>query len=158
MKISKTLNDALNSQLGHELIASHIYMSMAVYLDSLELKNLSAEFFRQSGEEREHALKFMHYMMEVGARVEIPAIDKPQSEYKSVLEIFEKALEWEQEVTARINEMMDIAKSDKDYAAQGMLQWFINEQVEEEANMTRFVTIAKALGEKNIFMLEGHVK
>ena len=74
------------------------------------------------------------------------------------LKVFEKALEWELEVTARINAMMDIAKSDNDYAAQGMLQWFINEQVEEEANMTRFVTIAKALGEKNIFMLEGHVK
>lgn len=158
MKISKTLNDALNDQLGHELIASHIYMSMAVYFDSLELKNLSAEFFRQSGEEREHALKFMHYMMEVGAEVEIPAIDKPQKDYSSVLEVFEKALEWEKVVTSRINKMMEIAIADKDYASQGMLAWFIKEQVEEEASMGRFVTVAKTLGEKNIFMLEGHVK
>ncbi|MCJ7696023.1 MAG: ferritin [Anaerolineaceae bacterium] len=158
MKISKSLNDALNGQLGHELVASHIYMSMAVYFNSLELKNLSAEFFRQSGEEREHALKFMHYMMEVGAEVEIPAIDKPQKDYTSVVEVFEKALEWEKVVTARINKMMDIAVADKDYASQGMLAWFIKEQVEEEASMSRFVTVAKALGEKNIFMLEGHVK
>ena len=158
MKISKSLNDALNDQLGHELIASHIYMSMAVYFDSLELKNLSGEFFRQSAEEREHALKFMHYMMEVGAEVEIPAIDKPQKDYSSVLEVFEKALEWEKVVTARINQMMDIAVADKDYASQGMLAWFIKEQVEEEASMSRFVTVAKALGDKNMFMLEGHVK
>ncbi len=158
MKISKNLNDALNSQLGHELIASHIYMSMAVYFNSLEMKNLSGEFFRQATEEREHALKFMHYMMEVGADVQIPAIGKPQSEFKSVLEVFEKSLAWEQEVTARINEMMDIAKADNDHAAQGMLQWFVNEQVEEEATMSRFVTLAKALQERNIYMLENLVK
>ncbi len=157
MKISKNLNDALNSQLGHELIASHIYIQMAVYFNSLELKNLSNLFFKQSAEEREHGLKFMHYMMEVGAKIEIPALEKPASEYKSVLEAFEKALAWEEEVTARINHMMDIAKEDKDYASQGMLQWFVNEQVEEEANMNRLITIAKTLGDKNIFMLEGHL-
>ncbi len=154
MKISKKLTDALNSQIGHELIASNIYLSMAVYFNSLELKNLSVEFFRQSAEEREHGLKFMHYMMEVGADIEIPAIGKPQKEFSSVLSAFEQALAWEQEVTARINGMMDIAKEDKDYAAQGMLQWFINEQVEEEASMSRLITIAKALSDKNIYMIE----
>lgn len=154
MKISKKLTDALNSQLGHELIASHIYMSMAVYFNSLELKNLSAEFFRQSEEEREHALKFMHYMMEVGADIEIPAVGKPQKEFSSVLSAFEQALAWEEEVTDRINKMMDIAVEDKDYAAQGMLQWFVNEQVEEEATMTRFIALVKALSDRNIYMIE----
>ena len=158
MKISKKLNDALNNQLGHEFIAEHIYMSMAVYFNSLEMKNLSGEFFRQAAEEREHALKFMHYMMEVGADIQIPAISKPESKFNSVVEVFEKSLAWEQVVTARINEMMDIAKADSDYAAQGMLQWFVNEQVEEEATMTRFVTLAKALQEKNIYLLENLVK
>ncbi len=157
MKISKKLTDALNSQLGHELIASHIYMSMAVYFNSLELKRLSDEFFRQAAEEREHALKFMHYMMDVGADIEIPAIDKPKKDFESVLQAFELALAWEQEVTARINAMMDIAKEDKDYAAQGMLQWFINEQVEEEATMSRFIALAKALEKHNIFMIENLV-
>jgi len=157
MKISKKLTDALNSQLGHELIASHIYMSMAVYFNSLELKRLSEEFFRQAEEEREHALKFMHYMMEVGADIEIPAIEKPKKDFESVLQAFELALAWEQEVTARINTMMDIAIEDKDYASRGMLQWFVNEQVEEEATMSRFIALAKALEKHNIFMIENLV-
>lgn len=154
MKISKKLNDALNYQIGHELIASNIYLSMAVYFNSLELQRLSAEFMRQSAEEREHGLKFMHYMMEVGADIEIPAVAKPQKEFASVQSAFEQALAWEQEVTANINKMMDIAVEDKDYASQGMLQWFVNEQVEEEATMTRFINLAKALSERNIFMIE----
>ncbi len=158
MKISQKLTDALNSQLGHEFIAEHIYMSMAVYFNSLEMKNLSQEFFRQAAEEREHALKFMHYMMEVGADIQIPAIGKPESKYNSVVEVFEKSLAWEVEVTARINEMMDIAKADNDYAAQGMLAWFIHEQIEEEATMNRLLTLARTLQDRNIYLLENLVK
>jgi len=154
MKISKELNYAINAQIGHELLASNIYINMAAYFNNLGLLRLSEMFFAQSEEEREHALKFIHYLLDVESEVAVPAIDEPKTDFKSVKEAFEMALKWEKEVTARINDLMSIAIEQKDYASQDFLRWFVTEQVEEEATMSHLVLLAEGLGDRSILMLE----
>ncbi|MBG0787171.1 MAG: ferritin [Anaerolineaceae bacterium] len=154
MKISKELNYAINAQIGHELLASNIYINMAAYFNGLGLLRLSEMFFKQSEEEREHALKFIHYLLDVEGDVAVPALDEPRTKYDSVKQAFEKALEWEKEVTSNINDLMSIAIKEKDYASQDFLRWFVTEQVEEEATMSHLVLLAEGLGDRSVFMLE----
>ncbi len=154
MKISKELNYAINAQIGHELLASHIYINMAAYFNGLGLLRLSEMFFKQSEEEREHALKFIHYLLDVESEVAIPAIAEPNTKFDSVKQAFEMALKWEKEVTRNINDLMSIAIEQKDYASQDFLRWFVSEQVEEEATMSHLVLLAEGLGERSVLMLE----
>jgi ferritin len=154
MKVDKKLNDAINAQIGHELQASHIYINMAAYFDDLGLKRLSDLFFDQAEEEREHAMKFVHFLLDVEGDVAVPAVDKAHTDFKSVSHAFELALGWEKEVTANINHLMDLAIEGKDYATQDFLRWFVTEQVEEEATMSHLLALAEGLGDRSILSLE----
>lgn len=154
MKISKKLNDAINTQIGEELFASNGYANMAAYFNSLGLARLSGLYFMQSEEEREHALKFVHYLMEVDGEVAIPAVKAASYEFNGVKGALEAAMEWEQDVTGRINRLMDLAIEEKDYATQDFLRWFVSEQVEEEANVSHLLTLVEALGDRSILTLE----
>lgn len=154
MKISKKLNDAINAQIGHELEASHIYINMASYFNTLGLLRLSGMFFEQSAEEREHAMKFIHYLLAVESDVAVPAINAAHTDFGSVKNAFKLALDWEKEVTSKINNLMDIAIEDKDYASQDFLRWYVTEQVEEEATMAHLLLLAEELGDRSILMLE----
>jgi len=154
MKISKTLNDAINAQIGEELKASNGYANMAAFFNSLGLGRLTAMFFDQSEEEREHAMKFVHYLLEVDGDMKIPAIPEVSYQFKSVKEAFETALIWEQDVTQKINHLMDMAVEEKDYATQHFLTWYVNEQVEEEATMSQLVMLAEELKDRSPLMVE----
>jgi ferritin len=154
MKISKKLNDAINTQIGEELYASNGYANMAAYFNSLGLSRLSAMYFAQSEEEREHALKFVRYLMEVEGEVAIPAVKAATSQFDSVKAALESAMAWEKDVTARINRLMDLAIEEKDYATQEVLRWYVTEQVEEEANVSHLLTLVEALGDLPIITLE----
>jgi ferritin len=157
MKINKKLNDAINAQIGEELLASNGYAMMASYFDSLGLSRLTAMFFDQSAEEREHAMKFLHYVLEVEGDVVIPEIPAAPSQFESVESAFKMALSWEKDVTEKINNLMVLALAEKDYATQDFLRWFITEQVEEEATMSHLVTLAETLGDRSILNLEAHL-
>ncbi len=157
MKISNKLNDAINKQIGEELKASNAYANMAAYFNSLGLLRLTAMFFDQSEEEREHAMKFVHYLLEVDGKVAIPAIPEVPHQYESVKAAFEAALGWEQDVTGMIDHLMDLAVDDKDYAAQDFLRWYVTEQVEEEATMSHLVLLAEQLEERSPLMIENHL-
>ena len=157
MKINKKLNDAINAQIVEELKAANGYANMAAYFNSLGLLKLSAMFFAQSEEEREHAMKFVHYLLEVEGDVAIAAIPAVPYQFESVKACFKTALSWEKEVTANINHLMDMAVELKDYASQDFLQWYVNEQIEEEANMSHLLALAEALGDRPMFFLEGHL-
>ncbi len=157
MKISTKLNDAINKQIGEELKASNAYANMAAYFDSLGLLKLSARFFEQSEEEREHAMKFLHYLLEVGGDVAVPAIPAVPTKFEGIKGAFEMAMHWEQEVTGLINDLMDMAIEEKDYATQDFLRWYVTEQVEEEANMSHFLTLADNLGDRSILTIEAHL-
>jgi ferritin len=157
MLISKKLNAAFNEEVGLELFASNQYLSMSAYLEGQALKKLAAMFAKQADEERGHALKFVKYLNDVGGAVVIPAVPAPQAKFKSVEEVVQKSLDWEGEVTGRINEMMTMAIAEKDYAAQDCLRWFVTEQVEELATFENLLKIVKAAGERSLIMIEAYL-
>jgi bacterioferritin B len=147
MLISKKLNAAINEEIGLELFASNQYLNMAAYLEGFPLKKLAALFMKQSDEERGH----------VGGTVRIPAVAAPQATFKSVEEVIAKSLEWEIEVTNRINAMMTTAVAEKDYAAQDFLRWFVTEQVEEVSTMDNLLKIVKFSGERSLITIEAYL-
>jgi len=155
--ISAELNKALNAQIGNELGASLQYLSIAGYFDRQKLKLLSALFFKQSDEEKEHALKFVHYVLDTKGELKIPAIPAPTPTFASAEEAVAAALKWEEEVTGQINALMDLAAKKNDYLAQGFLQGFIDEQLEEVTKMDQLLTIIRRAGEKNLIMVEAYL-
>lgn len=157
MLISKKLNAAFNEEIGLELFASNQYLNMAAYLESVPLKKLAAMFFKQSDEERGHAMKFVKYLNDVNGTVKIPAIPPPQATFKSFEEVVQKSLDWEGEVTARINALMTMAIDQNDYAAQDFLRWFVTEQVEEMSNMDNLLKMVKLSGERSLVMMEAYL-
>src|SRR5512146_198118 len=106
MLISKELNDAINEQIGREFHASHQYVNIAAYFDSIPLKIVADLFYKQSEEERGHAMKFVEYLVDAGGQVKIPEIPAPQAAFSSVEEAVKLSLDWEVEVTNRINALM----------------------------------------------------
>ncbi len=154
--ISKKIEDAINDQINAELYSSYIYLSMASWFDSMNLKGMSHWMTLQAKEEAEHAMKFAGYVMERGGRVLYKAVEGPETEWHSPLEAFKAAYEHEKYVTRRINDLMDLAVAEKDYATQVLLQWFVNEQVEEEANADEIVNKLEMIGEAKhaLFMVD----
>ena len=157
MLISVELNKALNEQIGHELGACLQYLSIAAYFDRQKLKLLANLFFKQSEEEREHALKFVHYVLNTKGDLKIPAIPAPTPSFGSADEAVAAALKWEEEVTKQINGLMALANKKDDYLAQGFLQGFIDEQLEEVAKMDQLVSVIRRTGEKNLIMVEAYL-
>lgn len=132
--ISKKAAKAINTQINREFYSAYLYLAMASDAMAKGFKGAANWFNLQFNEEQGHALKFAHYLQEQGAKVELAAIDKPKGEWKDLLEMFKEALDHEKKVTAWLCEIMTLAVEEKDYATQNTLKWFIDEQVEEEAN------------------------
>lgn len=158
MRISQKLADMMNAQIGNEMGAAMQYTQIAAYFDERSLPKFAEFFYAQATEEQEHAMKFLHYLLDVGAEVKIPAIAAPVYEIADTAASFQMSLAWENEVTAQIVAMMDVAVDERDYAAQGMLQWFIAEQVEEVDSMETLLEVVKRVGEKNLFMIESYLE
>ncbi len=157
MLISKTLNDAINKQIGSEFGASMQYLSIAAHFDSEALNNFAQFFYLQSDEERDHAMKFINYLMDAGGDLVIPEIPAPKPAFASAEEAVKAALDWELEVTRQINNLMDIAVKEKDYIAQQFLDWYTNEQLEEVSTMDTLLSLVRRAGEKNLLQLENRV-
>lgn len=124
---------AINEQINAELYSAYLYLSMAAWFETQDLPGFASWMRVQFQEEQAHAMKFFDYVNERGGRVTLTAIEEPKSEWGSVVEVFEQTLEHERFVTERINNLMDVAKEEKDYASESFLRWYIDEQVEEEA-------------------------
>ncbi len=137
--ISKTLQDAINDQINKELYSSYLYLSMAAYFESKNLPGFSKWMRVQEGEERGHAMRLYQFLVDRGGRVMLEAIAAPETEWKTLLDLFKQVAEHEAKVTASINGLYELALKEKDYAAQMALQWFITEQVEEEKNAADIV-------------------
>ncbi len=130
--LSKTMQDALNDQINKELYSAYLYLAMSAYFESISMPG-SAKWMRaQHDEEHAHANKIFDYVNDRNGRVTLKAIDAPQVEFESPLAAWETALEHERKVTASIHKLYELAVAEKDYATQSMLQWFVDEQVEEE--------------------------
>jgi len=146
--LSKAMQDAINEQIKNELYSSYLYLAMSAYCEANNLPGFAHWLRVQSQEEIEHAMKFFGFVNERGGRVVLEAIDKPPVEFESPGKIFEETLNHERKVTAMINSLYELALEEKDYASQVMLHWFIDEQVEEEANASYILDTLKAVGEK----------
>ena len=146
----------INEQIKNELYSGHLYLSMAAYCSSVDLDGFSNFFIIQEQEERFHAMKFYHYVVEQGGDVKIYGLDQPRQDFKSLEEVFDAAWKHEQLVTKLISDLMDLAVQEKDYASQSLFQWYIDEQVEEEASMLGILKKIQMVGEKGhgIFMLD----
>ncbi|KAF2961025.1 ferritin [Fervidobacterium sp. 2310opik-2] len=131
--ISERVLKALNEQVGKEIFSSYLYLSMATYFDSIDLLGFGKWMKVQAREELGHAMKIYEFIYERGGRVELPAIEKPQSNWESPLKAFEAAYNHERFITESINKIYSLAKEENDYATQEFLNWFVKEQVEEEA-------------------------
>ncbi|QJW48738.1 ferritin [bacterium BFN5] len=147
--ISQKLQDAMNSQIQAELYSAYLYLSMSAYCESKNLGGFAHWMKLQYQEETSHAMKLMDYLQERGGTVVLKAIEAPPTEFGTPLEVFEQTLAHEIHVTNLINKLYEAALEEKDYAAQIFLQWFINEQVEEEASATAVLERLKIIGDKS---------
>ena len=130
--ISKTMQNAINRQINAELWSAYLYLSMAMDAEAKALKGIANWFFVQWLEEQDHARIFQNYLNSRGAKVHLEPIDKVKQEWNSPLEMFQETLEHEKEVTEMIEDLVRLAMEDSDFATLSRLQWFIDEQVEEE--------------------------
>ncbi|MEA1928381.1 MAG: ferritin [Candidatus Auribacterota bacterium] len=154
--LSEKMQEALNIQINKEIYSAYLYLSMAAYCDSVNLKGLSSWMTVQVQEELSHARKFFNYLPERGAKVILQPIDGPQIEWDSPLAVFEHVYEHEQLVTSLINGLVKLAREEDDYATESFLKWFIDEQVEEEASASEVVEKLKLAGDRGsgLFMLD----
>ena len=157
MLISPELAKAFNQQIGHEFGASMQYVSIAAHFQRTHLTLLAKLFFDQADEEKQHAMKFVKYLLDTKGELRIPSIPAPVPTFASAEAAVEAALKWEQDVTKQITALMEQAVKDNDYLAQSFLQWFIDEQLEEVVKMDRLLGVIKQSGEKNLLMVEAYL-
>jgi len=151
---NKKIGKAINTQLNFEIESAFVYMAMKNYLATLSLDGFAHWFDIQYQEEMGHAQKFMNYLNDRGGRVEITGFPTPNNNFTSVLEVLIASLAHEKEVTRRIHELMSLAVAENDYPTVGLLQWYVNEQVEEEDNFTRLIEKVKLVKDAGLYMLD----
>ena len=154
--LSKNLEAAINEQIKHEFYSAYLYLSMGAWAESNNLSGSARWLKMQAQEEQEHALKFFEYVHDRGGAVTLQAISQPPAVFTSLLDLFEQVLAHEQKVTALINRLYEVAVKENDYPTQFMLQWFVNEQVEEEKNGTAIVEQLRLVGSQpqGLFMID----
>lgn len=149
MKLSQKMQESLNRQINNELFSSYLYISMSAYFSDQNLHGFAHWVKTQAKEELEHAMKIFDYVNSRGGKVVLLEIEKPASEWSSPSAAFENILKHEQEITELINGLVSVAESEKDKATQIFLDWFITEQVEEEAVVEEILYKIKLVGNSN---------
>lgn len=143
---SKKLQDAFNEQMKNEFFSGYLYLAIAGYFQAEDLPGIANWMRIQAMEELTHGEKFFNFIAETGARTDIRGFESPQNEFKSPADAFKFSLKHENFVTDSINKLMDLAKQEGNHAAQIFLQWFVTEQVEEEANFGLIVRKLERIG------------
>lgn len=141
--ISDAMEKALSRQLKDEFYSAYLYLAMSAYCSHCEFNGAANWFKTQYDEEHEHATRIYNYLIDQGVRVELAALPQPESEFGSLLEVFTASLVHEQQMTANLNELSDQALKEKDHATYNLLQWFVNEQVEEESTVGEIISKLK---------------
>lgn len=145
--IGEKMAGAFNEQMKHEAESSWLYLSMSAWFESAALPGMARWMRAQAGEETGHAMRFFSEVVERGGRVELSAVAKPKSEWPSPLEAFKDAFGHERFITEKIDDLVRKAAKEGDFAAVEFLQWFVNEQVEEEAQVQKIVQVLERIGE-----------
>lgn len=154
--LSKKMEKAINKQINAEFYSSYLYLAMSAYFESQNWPGFARWMAAQAQEEWGHGMKMYKYIAEQRGVVKLAAIECPPLEWKSASEVFEQVMKHEEHVTSLINDLMTMAIEEKDYATQQFLQWFVKEQVEEEAHADAIVQQLKLIGEstQGLFMLD----
>lgn len=157
--LSNKMLEELNKQLNYEIYSAYLYVAMENYFQEKNLEGFANFFKVQTQEELAHARIFYEYIYRMGGKVTLYPIEKPEENFGSILDLFKKALSHEKTVTERIYKLVDIAIEDKDHATNAFLQWFVNEQVEEEESFQRLVDKLELIGDniQPIFMLDAEL-
>ena len=155
MKLSTKIEKALNDQIKWEFFSAYLYLSMEAWFLNLGLPGFAAWMEAQVQEEIFHGMKMFRYVNETGGRVTLQGIEAPKARWKSPLEAFQDALAHEHKVTGRIHALVELAQKEKDHASVNFLQWFVGEQVEEEASVSDVVAKLKLTGDGGaLFLLD----
>ncbi len=144
--LPKKIEAALNGQIEIEASSSQTYLAMASWAETNGLSGTSAFLYRHSDEERIHMLKLIKFVNDRGGHAEVPALKKPQKEYRSITDIFEALLDHETHVTASINKVVDLCLKEKDYTTHNFMQWYVSEQIEEETLARTLIDKLKLIG------------
>ena len=154
--IKKEVLDAMNEQINAESYSAYMYLSMAAYYESIGLSGFAHWMKIQYQEEAAHAIKFFNYVTERGGKVVLKAIPQVPVDFDGIVDVFEKTLVHENHVTELINNLMSVAIAVNDHASQSFLKWFVDEQVEEEANVEKILSTLKLInGQGNgIFLMD----
>ncbi len=157
MLFSQRIIDAINQQIGNEFSAMLQYTAIAAHFESETLPELARFFHNQAEEEKEHAHRFIKYLVDIGAKVVIPAIGAPIPTFNFAEDAVKLSLEQEKQVTAQVNQLVHIAKEEADYTSDNFLQWFVSEQLEEVASMEDLLRIVQRAGEGNLLRVEDYL-
>ena len=147
--ISSKMVAALNEQIKNEQYSSHLYLAMAAWAESKNLRGFGHWLRIQADEERGHAIKFLDYLVDLEATVTLKALDQPPADFKSVQKLFDEVLDHEKKISEMINKLYAQATEEKDYRTQIFLQWFVNEQIEEEVNASEIRQKLVDIGDKS---------
>ena len=158
MQMSPTINQAINQQIGNELGAYLQYLSIAAHFDREGLTEMAAFFRDQAEDERTHAMKCIDHVVAFDGQVEIPAIPAPQSAFQNSEEAAQLSLNWEQQVTEQINDLMKTASDENDHITEHFLTWFFDEQLEELSTMSKLLKVAQRAGDNELAMEEFMVR
>lgn len=157
MRASEKLAEAINTQVGNEMFASMKYLSIASYFDAEALPTLARFFFRQAEEERAHAMKFLRFLLDIGAPVQIPAIAQAPCGFASAEDAVATALKSEESVTAQIEELVHLAEKERNLSARNLLNWFLEEQLEEESTMGDLLATVRRAGPDRLLDVETYL-
>jgi len=144
----------LNEQVEKEGYSSNLYLAMASWSENQGYKGVAEWFYAQSEEERMHMLKFIAYINERDGKAKIPAFEEPSFKVKNLKELFNAVLKHENFITASINEIMALTMTEKDFSSYNWVQWFVNEQIEEEANVKTILDKLKLVGDNNLYFFD----
>lgn len=152
--LNKKVEDICNRQVDREGYSSNLYLAMASWAENNGMAGIASWLYVQSDEERLHMLKFIKYINERGGKAIVPAFKKPVSEFKDVEDVFKQVLKHEEFVTASINEIVQVTIEVKDYTTQNFLQWFVNEQIQEEASAHAILDKLRLVGKNNLYLFD----
>ncbi|HEY5960108.1 MAG TPA: ferritin [Polyangiaceae bacterium] len=146
--IHKSIQDALNTQINREQFSAQLYLAMSAHCEAKSFRGFAHWLRVQSQEETAHALKLVTFVLDRGGKLELKPIDAPPTEFGTITQVFERILEHEKSITTSINSLFELSRQEKDYASEITLQWYVTEQVEEEANVGQILDHLRAVGEQ----------
>ncbi len=152
--MKKSIINALNEQIQKEGYSANLYLAMASWAETEGFDGITQWLYAQAQEETEHMLKIIGFVNERGGKAVIPAFEQPPAEWKSVKEMFDQVLKHEQYVTESIHSIIPVIEKEKDYAALNWIQWFVDEQMEEESSVQEIIDKLKLIGDKNLYMFD----